>query len=48
MSDIDHIGFILAAYGVTAVVLVAMIAAVLLDGRAQRRILARIEGRRSD
>ena len=38
-----HLGFIVAAYGVTAAVLCVTVAAVLLDGRAQRRSLARLE-----
>ncbi len=45
MNDVPHLGFIVAAYAVTAAVLVAMTAAVILDGRAQRRLLARLEGR---
>ena len=48
MNDIPHIGFILAAYGVTALVLISTTLAVISDGRAQRRLLARFErqGRR--
>lgn len=47
MSEVQHLGFIVAAYAVTAMVLSGMVAAVLLDGRAQRRLLARLEDRRS-
>ncbi len=45
MSEIPHIGFIVAAYAVTAVVMLAMAIAVVLDGRAQRRLLAKLETR---
>ncbi len=47
MSSIPHIGFIVAAYGVTVVVLGATIAALVLDGRTQQRMLARLEARTS-
>ena len=40
-----HAGFIVAAYGVTAVVLVALVLWVVIDGRAQRRRLADLEAR---
>ena len=45
MTGTPHLGFILAAYGVTALVLVATTLAILLDGRAQKRMLARIDHR---
>ncbi len=45
MMAIPHIGFILASYGVTVVVLGGTIAAVLLDRRALTRSLARLEAR---
>ena len=45
MSEIPHLGFIVAAYAVTAVVMLAMILFVVLDGRAQRRLLAKLESR---
>jgi heme exporter protein D len=45
MMDIPHIGFILAAYAVTAVVMGGAVAAVLLDRRALLRGLARLEAR---
>ena len=40
-----HAGFIIAAYGVTAVVLVALTLWIVVDGRAQRRRLAELEAR---
>ena len=40
-----HAGFILAAYLLAAVVLVAMIAWIVIDGRAQRRRIADLEAR---
>ncbi|HEX4767605.1 MAG TPA: heme exporter protein CcmD [Lichenihabitans sp.] len=45
MSGIPHLGFIVAAYAVTTLVMLAMIIAVVLDGRAQRRLLAKLEAR---
>jgi heme exporter protein D len=42
---VPHIGFILAAYAVTAFVLLGLGAAVLLDGRGLRRALAGLEAR---
>lgn len=45
MMAIPHIGFILAAYGTTVVVLGGTIAAVLLDRRTLTRSLARLEAR---
>ncbi|RDJ20602.1 heme exporter protein CcmD [Bosea caraganae] len=46
-----HAGFILAAYGAVAVILGGLIAAILLDHRAQKRALDALEqrgiGRRS-
>ena len=41
----SHAGYIAAAYIVTAVVLVALAAWIILDGRAQRRRLADLEAR---
>lgn len=35
--------YVVAAYGITAVVIVAIIAWILLDHRAQRQALARLE-----
>jgi heme exporter protein CcmD len=43
----QHLGFIVAAFAVTGVVLAGMIAAVLLDYRAQLQALARLLGRSS-
>lgn len=40
-----HTGFIVAAFAVTGVVLVGMIAAILLDYRAQLRALSRLTAR---
>ena len=40
-----HAGFILAAYAVTAAVLVGVVAWVVLDGRRQRRRIADLEAR---
>lgn len=37
-----HLGFIAAAYGVTGLVILATIAAVVLDYRAQKRAVARL------
>ena len=41
----DHVGFIIAAYCVAAVVLIGLVAYVVVDGRAQRRRLAELESR---
>jgi heme exporter protein D len=43
MPATAHIGFIVAAYGASAVVIVALIAWVMFDYRLQRRILAELE-----
>ena len=43
MSDIPHLGFIVAAYALTTVLLAGTVIAVILDGRTQRRTLARLE-----
>jgi heme exporter protein D len=40
-----HAGFILAAYGFTALVVAGLIARAILDHRAQRRALAAFERR---
>lgn len=39
MSGVEHLGFIVAAYLVTAVMLLATVAALLLDLRTQKRLL---------
>ncbi len=41
----SHAGFIAAAYIATGLVLVALVAWVIVDGRAQRRRLAELEAR---
>ncbi len=41
----DHAGFILAAYGLSALIVVALVVWVVLDGRTQRRRLADLEAR---
>ena len=46
MLDIPHIGFIVAAYGVAFVVILAMIAGVVLDYRRLSEQLQRLEVRR--
>lgn len=43
MPAVSHIEFIVAAYGVGVVVVMALIAWVMLDYRLQRRILAELE-----
>jgi heme exporter protein D len=40
-----HAGFIIAAYAVTAVVLVAMVGWIVFDGRLQKRRLDELEAR---
>ena len=41
----EHAGFILAAYGVVAIVLGSVIALTIIDGAQQRRALADLEAR---
>ena len=43
--NVPHVGFILAAYAITALTLVGMIGALVLDHRALRRDLARMRDR---
>lgn len=45
MTAIPHFGFILAAYGFTALVLGSTLVAIVIDGRAQKRMLAQLERR---
>ena len=45
METVNHLGFIAAAYGAAGVVVVALIAWVIFDYRAQRRMLADLEKR---
>ncbi|SDO64050.1 heme exporter protein CcmD [Phyllobacterium sp. OV277] len=40
-----HTGFVLASYGVSIVVLVALVSWILIDQRAQRRALQELETR---
>lgn len=44
--DGRHAGFILAAYGVTALVFAGLVLRAILDGRAQRRALGRLGAER--
>ena len=46
MSEIPHIGFIVAAYLVTAAAIVAMIGAIVFDYRRLSRALSRLEAAR--
>ncbi|MDK9696562.1 MAG: heme exporter protein CcmD [Siculibacillus sp.] len=41
----NHAGFILASYGLSALVIVVLFVWVAVDGRAQRRQLADLEAR---
>lgn len=43
-----HLGFIVAAYAVTGLVVLATVAAIVLDYRAQQRAVARLAGRLAD
>jgi heme exporter protein D len=45
MEPMNHAGFIVASYAAAAIVVVALIAWVMLDFRAQRRNLAELEAR---
>jgi heme exporter protein CcmD len=44
VSD-PHIGFVIAAYALAAIVLIGMVVAVFADYRAQRQALRRLESR---
>ena len=48
MSGVDHLGFIVAAYAVTAGAIGLMIVALLLDSRVQKRLLARFGTKLND
>jgi heme exporter protein CcmD len=48
VNDIPHLGFIVAAYGIAAVVVAAMIVTILLDYRDLTARLARFETRRDE
>lgn len=41
----NHGGFILAAYGLTALVVAVLFVVIVIDGRSQRRHLAELEAR---
>jgi heme exporter protein CcmD len=43
MSGVDHLGFIVAAYAVTALVLGATLAVLFIDSRTQKTLLARLD-----
>jgi heme exporter protein D len=45
MDAVNHLGFIVAAYAVTAIIVAALIAWVMLDYRAQQRALAELDKR---
>jgi heme exporter protein D len=45
MDAVNHLGFIVAAYAVTAIIVAALIAWVMLDYRAQQRTLAEFDKR---
>ena len=48
MNGVDHLGFIVAAYGVTGLALLATIVLLLIDGRMQKRLLAKFDTGRAD
>ncbi|MGO4872801.1 MAG: heme exporter protein CcmD [Roseiarcus sp.] len=48
MTEIPHIGFIVAAYALAALVVVAMIGSILWDYRSLSVALARLEAARAD
>jgi heme exporter protein CcmD len=45
MTEPAHLGFVIAAYAVAAIVLVGMVVAVFADYRAQQKALRRLENR---
>jgi heme exporter protein D len=45
MEAANHMGFIVAAYAVTAIIVAALIAWLMLDYRAQQRTLADLDKR---
>jgi heme exporter protein D len=45
MEATNHLGFIVAAYAVTAIVIAALIAWVMLDYRTQQRTLVELDKR---
>jgi heme exporter protein CcmD len=48
VNDIPHLGFIIAAYGIAAVVVAGMIGAILRDYRELAARLAKFEARRDE
>ncbi|MGH6763349.1 MAG: heme exporter protein CcmD [Phyllobacterium sp.] len=40
-----HLGYVLASYGVSAIVLASVIGWILIDQRAQKRAMAELEAR---
>ena len=46
MSEVPHIGFIVAAYLVTAIAILAMIGAIVVDYRRLSRALSRLDAAR--
>jgi heme exporter protein CcmD len=44
MNEAAHIGFVIAAYTIAAIVLIGMVVAVLVDYRTQQNALRRLEG----
>ena len=48
MTETPHLGFIVAAYGLAALTILAMIVAVILDYRALGAKLRALEGARAD
>lgn len=48
MEHDPHTGFIIAAYGLAALVILAMVATILLDHRALKTRLARFGARETD
>jgi heme exporter protein D len=45
METMNHAGFIVASYAAATIVVIALVAWVMLDFRAQRRNLAELEAR---
>lgn len=48
MTAIPHLGFIVAAYGFTLAAVGGTVAALVLDQRRQKRLLARFDKRGGD
>lgn len=43
--DAPHVGFVIAAYAITAIVLCALIMSIVASSRSKRRRLTQLEGR---